>query len=79
MQDKILFYQAASELPDGLSLADYEHRFYSDNAGKEILSAAIITPTNGQALVYNSSSSTWVNGDAGIPAAGATWGALAGA
>ena len=79
MQDKILFYQSASELPDGLSLADYEHRFYSDNAGKEILSAAITTPTNGQALVYNSSSSTWVNGDAGIPAAGATWGDLSGA
>jgi len=78
MQNKILFYQAASQLSAGLTLADYEYRFYSDNAGKEILSADITTPTNGQALVYESSSSTWVNGDAGIPADGVTWGTLAG-
>jgi hypothetical protein len=50
MQNKILFYQAASALSAGLSLADYEYRFYADNAGKEILTVDIDTPLNGQVL-----------------------------
>lgn len=62
MENKLLFYQAASALPAGLSLADYEYRFYFDNAGKEILSADITNPTNGQVLVYNGTSGEWENG-----------------
>lgn len=66
MENKLLFFQAASALPDGLSLTDYEWRFYKDNAGKEILSAEITNPTNGQVLKYNSTSGVWENAaDAG--------------
>ena len=61
MENKLLFFQAASALPAGLSLADYEWRFYSDNAGKEILSAEITNPTNGQVLKYNSVDGVWEN------------------
>jgi len=79
MDNKILFYQAASGLADGLSLADYESRFYTDNAGKEILTANIASPTNGQVLKYDSTASEWVNGtDSGIPAEGLTWGEAGG-
>ena len=77
MQNKLLFYQAASALPAGLSLADYEYRFYSDNAGKEILTADIDTPTNGQVLKYNGTSGEWENGAVSIVGP-VTWGALAG-
>jgi hypothetical protein len=61
MENKLLFYQAASALPAGLTLADYEWRFYYDNAGKEILSAEITNPTNGQVLKYNSATDVWEN------------------
>ena len=61
MENKLLFFQAAAALPDGLSLADYEYQFYADNAGKEILSAEITNPSNGQVLKYNSSTGVWEN------------------
>lgn len=77
MENKLVFYQAASQLPAGLSLADYEYRFYADNAGKEILTVEIDTPTNGQVLVYNSTSQDWENGSVSIVGP-VTWGALAG-
>jgi hypothetical protein len=77
MQNKLLFYQAASTLADGLSLADYEYRFYSDNAGKEILTVEIDTPTNGQVLKYNGTSGEWENGAVSIVGP-VTWGTLAG-
>lgn len=63
MQDKFLFYQAASQLPDGLSLADYEYRFYSDNAGKEILSVEIDQLANGDVIAYDSGDQKWKNSD----------------
>jgi hypothetical protein len=53
VENKILFYQAASELPEGLSLADYEYRFYKDNAGKELLTVAS-GGSAGQVLVKDS-------------------------
>jgi hypothetical protein len=77
MQNKILFYQAASALPAGLTLADYEYRFYADNAGKEILTADIDTPLNGQVLKYNSTSGEWENASDAFTGP-VTWGALAG-
>jgi hypothetical protein len=61
MENKLLFYKAASALPDGLSLTDYEYRFYKDNAGKEILSAEVISPVTGDTLVYDSVADEWVN------------------
>jgi len=77
MENKILFYRAASELPDGLSLADYEYRFYADNAGKEILTVEIDTPLNGQVLKYNGTSGGWENAS-DVFTGPVTWGALAG-
>jgi hypothetical protein len=77
MENKLVFYQAASQLPAGLTLADYEYRFYADNAGKEILTVEIDTPLNGQVLKYNSSSDEWENGAVSIVGP-VTWGALAG-
>lgn len=63
MEDKILFYQAASALPDGLTLADYEWRFYRDNAGKTILTATLTDLSNNQILVYDAAEQKWVNSD----------------
>jgi hypothetical protein len=63
MQDKILFYKGASELPDGLSLADYEYRFYADNAGKEILTVEVGELENGDVLAYDSAEQKWKNSD----------------
>ena len=77
MENKLLFYQAASALSAGLTLADYEYRFYSDNAGKEILSADIDTPLNGQVLKYNGTSGEWENASDAFTGP-VTWGALAG-
>lgn len=77
MENKLVFYQAASELPAGLSLADYEYRFYADNAGKEILTAEIDTPTNGQVLKYNGTSGVWENASDSFTGP-VTWGTLAG-
>jgi hypothetical protein len=62
MENKLLFYQAASELPDGLSLADYESRFYSDNAGKEVLTVEIEDLGDGNAIVYDATAGSWKNG-----------------
>jgi hypothetical protein len=77
MENKLVFYQAASELPPGLSLADYEYRFYADNAGKEILTATVEEPENGEVLIYNGTSGEWENG---VVAVGGpfTWGQLGG-
>ncbi len=77
MQNKFLFYQAASQLAQGLSLADYQYRFYEDNAGKEILTVEIETPTDGQVLQYNSSSGRWENATASFSGP-VTWGDLLG-
>ena len=77
MQNKLVFYQAASQLPAGLTLADYEYRFYADNAGKEILTVDIDTPLNGQVLKYNSTSGEWENASDSFSGP-VTWGALAG-
>jgi hypothetical protein len=62
MENKLLFYKGASELPDGLTLADYEHRFYSDNAGKEILTVEIDDLGDGNAIVWDETENTWKNG-----------------
>lgn len=62
MEDKYLFFQSVSELPDGLSLADYKYRFYEDNAGKEILTVEIDNLGDGNAIVYDEAESTWKNG-----------------
>lgn len=63
MEYKLLFYQAASALPDGMTLADYEWKFYKDNAGKSILTATLADLSDGQVLVYDAAEQQWVNGD----------------
>jgi hypothetical protein len=63
VESKFLFYQAASQLPDGLSLADYEYRFYADNAGKEILSVEIDQLAGGDVIAYDSGDQKWKNSD----------------
>lgn len=62
MEDKILFYRAASELPDGLSLADYEYQFYKDNAGKELITVEIEDLGDGNAIVWDATAGSWKNG-----------------
>ena len=88
MQNKLLFLQAASALPAGLSLADYEYRFYSDNAGKEILSAEITDPPSSPEIQLGTGSgkrtTVRLGEDLGevlsdsIYTEPVTWGALAG-
>ena len=63
MENKLLFYQAASALPEGMTLADYEWKFYRDNAGKGILTATLADLSDGQVLVYDAVEQQWVNGD----------------
>lgn len=63
MEYKLLFYQAASALPEGMTLADYEWKFYKDNAGKSILTATLTDLSDGQVLVYDAAEQQWVNGD----------------
>jgi len=62
VQDKIVFFQSASELPEGLSLADYEHQFYTTNAGKELLTVEIEDLGDGNAIVYDATVGAWKNG-----------------
>ena len=63
MEYKLLFYQAASALPEGRSLSDYEWAFYRDNAGKGILTAQLTDVSDGQVLAYDDASGEWVNTD----------------
>ena len=63
MENKLLFYKGASELPEGLTLADYEYRFYADNAGKEILTVEVDGLENGDVLAYDSVEQKWKNSD----------------
>ena len=65
MENKFLFYQAVSALPEGLSLSDYEWNFYKDNAGKQILTVTLTDVEDGQTLVYDEASGQWVNGAGG--------------
>ena len=62
MENKLLFYKGVSELPDGLTLSDYEYRFYADNAGKEILTVEIEDLGDGNAIVYDAVEEVWKNG-----------------
>jgi hypothetical protein len=62
MENKLLFYKGASELPDGLTLADYEYRFYADNAGKELITVEIDDLGDGNAIVWDEAENTWKNG-----------------
>lgn len=61
MENKILFYQSAAALPAGLSLADYEYRFYKDNAGKTILTVEITGLADDDVIAYDSATQKWVN------------------
>lgn len=61
MQDKIVFFQSASELPEGLSLADYEYQFYADNAGKELLTVEETDLEDGDVLAYDAAEQKWKN------------------
>jgi hypothetical protein len=72
MENKLLFYQAASALPDGLSLADYEYRFYKDNAGKTVLSVEIDGLNDGDTIVWDEAEGIWKNaaGGSGEPVLG---------
>ena len=65
MENKFLFYQAVSALPEGLSLSDYEWNFYKDNAGKQILTVTLTDVQDGQTLVYDAASGQWINGAGG--------------
>lgn len=61
MEDKFLFFQAASELPEGLSLADYKYQFYENNAGKEILTVEEADLADGDVIAYDSATQKWKN------------------
>lgn len=65
MENKILFYQAASALPEGFSLADYEYRFYQDNAGKTILTVEIEGLNDGDAIIWDEAEGVWKNAAGG--------------
>lgn len=65
MEDKFLFFQAASELPDGLSLADYKYQFYENNAGKEILTVEEADLADGDVIAYDAAEQKWKNSSAG--------------
>lgn len=66
MENKILFYQSASALPNGLSLADYEWKFYKDNAGKTILTVEITGLADNDVISYDSATQKWVNSAGGV-------------
>jgi len=50
MEGEYVFFQAASGLPAGLSLADYKHVFYGENSP---LKAEITDPQDGDVLVFD--------------------------
>ena len=77
VENEFLFFQAASQLPDGLTLADYQYRFYADNAGKEILTVDIQNLADGDTIVYDQALDAWKNGTGAITT-GFTWGDLLG-
>jgi hypothetical protein len=58
MEGEYVFYQAASGLDEGLSLADYRHEFYSNNAP---FKAEITDPQTDDVLAYNSVLGKWIN------------------
>jgi outer membrane receptor for Fe3+-dicitrate len=58
MEGEYAFYQEASGLPVGLSLADYKHNFYSNNAP---LKAEITDPQDDDVLAYESTLGKWIN------------------
>jgi hypothetical protein len=58
MEGEYVFYQEASDLPEGLSLADYKQSFYSQNAP---LKAEITDPQDDDVLAYDSVLGKWVN------------------
>jgi|11_taG_2_1085331.scaffolds.fasta_scaffold11442_1 hypothetical protein len=72
MENKFLFYQAVSALPEGFSLSDYEWNFYKDNAGKQILTVTLTDLEDGQTLVYDEALEQWVNGEGGGGGTGVT-------
>ena len=61
MENKLVFFKGVSELPDGLTLADYEYRFYQDNAGKTVLSVEIEELADGNVIAYDSAEEKWKN------------------
>jgi hypothetical protein len=58
MDSEFFFYQAASSLPAGFSLADYKQEFYSSSSP---LRAEITNPQNNQILKFDSADGKWKN------------------
>lgn len=58
MEGEYAFFQAASGLPAGLSLADYKKKFYSENSP---LLADIEDPQDGDVLTYSDTLGKWTN------------------
>jgi hypothetical protein len=65
VDNQFLFYQAASALPEGFSLADYQYKFYTDNAGKTILTVQIDGLADGDVIAYDEATGEWVNSAGG--------------
>ena len=61
MDKKILFYQSASGLVEGLTLADYELQFYNDNAGKTIIDVEIDVLADDDVIAYSVADGAWIN------------------
>lgn len=58
MEGEYVFYQAAADLPEGMTLADYKQNFYSQNAP---LKAEITDPQDDDVLAYDSVLGKWIN------------------
>lgn len=58
MDSEFFFYQSASGLPAGLSLADYKQEFFSNNTP---LPVEITNPTAGQIIEYDAVDGKWKN------------------
>jgi hypothetical protein len=58
MEGEYVFYQAASDLPEGMTLADYKQNFYLQNAP---LKVSITNPQGDDVLSYNSVLGKWIN------------------
>lgn len=58
MEGEYVFYQQASDLPAGMTLADYKQNFYSQNAP---LKAEITDPQDGDVLTFSEQLGKWIN------------------
>jgi FPC/CPF motif-containing protein YcgG len=58
MEGEYVFYQAAADLPEGMTLADYKQNFYSQNAP---LKVSITNPQDDDVIAYSSTLGKLIN------------------